>query len=411
MSIDVSKFSDQPRAAPPFVATDPWATEALEDPLPVQKEVRETAPVVWLSSHGIFATGRYEIVRSVLEDWQHFESGAGIGLMNKRKETPWRPPSIIIEADPPWHDAPRAVLSKVIGPAALRRVTETWAAAAERHIDVLLGDAGVMEIDAVPTLAEAFPLSVFPDAIGLPTEGRHHLLPYSNHSFNTIGPVNDLVRRGECGIAAHSDWVNAQCHRERLTSDGFGADIWAAVDREDLTPAQAPLLVRSLLTAGLDTTVHGISAVLYGLATHPAEWQRLRAHPGLVRRAFDEAVRLQSPVQAFTRTATEDIDLAGTLVRRGQKVLLMFSAANRDPRRWSDPDRYDLTRDPSGHVGFGMGIHQCIGQHVARLEATSLITALLPRVTRLELAGEPRPHLNNSLHGLSSLPLRLHVTR
>ncbi len=188
---------------------------------------------------------------------------------------------------------------------------------------------------------------------------------------------------------------------------GFGADIWAAADRGELTHAQAPLVVRSLLTAGVDTTVHGIGAVLHALAVTPGAWQLLRERPELVRVAFDEAVRWESPVQAFFRTTVRDVPVGDAVVPAGEKVLVFFAAANRDPRRWADPDTFDLTRDPSGHVGFGMGIHQCVGQHVARLEAESLLTALLARVTSLEPAGEPVRHLNNTLRSWESLPLRL----
>jgi cytochrome P450 len=144
----------------------------------------------------------------------------------------------------------------------------------------------------------------------------------------------------------------------------------AASDRGDITLKQAPLMVCSLLSGGVDTTIHGISAVLYALATSPDQWQRLRAEPSLARVAFDEAVRWESPVQTFFRTATTDVRVGDHVVPDGKKFLMFLGAANRDPRQWAstehpDPDAFDLTRDPSGPVGFGVGIHQCIGQHVA----------------------------------------------
>jgi cytochrome P450 len=112
-------------------------------------------------------------------------------------------------------------------------------------------------------------------------------------------------------------------------------------------------------------------------------------------------------VQTFFRTTTTDVEISGTVVPEGQKVLMFLGSANRDGRRWTDPDRFDLTRDPSGHVGFGMGIHQCIGQHVARLEAELITRALARRVSRLELTDEPSRHINNTLIGYESVPLRL----
>ena len=246
--------------------------------------------------------------------------------------------------------------------------------------------------------------------MGLRPDGREHLLPYGDHAFNAFGPVdNPLVLAGNAAMAEHAGWVNQQCLRENLAPVGFGADIWAAADRGDLTHDQAPLVVRSLLTAGVDTTVHGIGAVLHALAVTPGAWERLRADPSLVRSVFDEAVRWESPVQAFFRTAVRDVAVGDAVVPAGAKVLVFFAAANRDPRRWTEPDRFDLDRDPSGHVGFGMGIHQCVGQHVARLEAESLLTALLARVRSLELTGAPVRHLNNTLRAWESLPLRLSV--
>ncbi|RFU21490.1 cytochrome P450 [Geodermatophilus marinus] len=388
----------------PTTAADPFAHEALEDPLPLHRELREAGPVVHLERYDVFALARYAEVRAALVDWQDFSSGAGVGLSNFRYEKPWRPPSLLLEADPPRHDAPRRVLSKVLGPRALHRLRERWAADAEALVDEVL-DRG--EFDAVPHLTEAFPLRVFPDAVGIPQEGRENLLPYGNHAFNAFGPDNDLTRAGAPRVAELSAWVAAQCARDVLAPEGFGADIWAQADRGEITPEQAPLVVRSLLTAGVDTTVHGLSAVLYALATHPAEWERLRAQPALARVAFDEAVRWESPVQTFFRTATRDVAVGGTVIPDGRKILMFLAAANRDPRRWADPDRFDLTRDPSGHVGFGFGIHQCVGQHVARLEAGSLLTALTRRVARIELAGPTTRHHNNTLRAWGSIPVRL----
>jgi 4-methoxybenzoate monooxygenase (O-demethylating) len=397
-------------AALPTTDVDPFGHDVLEDPLPMQAALRDAGPLVYLTRYDVYAMARYDQVHAALVDWQEFQSAAGVGLSNFRYEKPWRPPSLLLEADPPHHDAPRRVLKKILSPRSLRRLRERWLAEAEALVDQVL--AGPRELDAVPTLAQALPLRVFPDAVGLPQEGRENLLPYGDHAFNAFGPSNDLVANGAPRVAELSAWVSAQCAREALAPAGFGADIWAASDRGDITPAQAPLIVRSLLTAGVDTTVHGISAVLYALATNPEQWQRLRAEPSLARVAFDEAVRWESPVQTFFRTATTPVQVGEHVVPEGRKILMFLGAANRDPRHWAtpqhpDPDAFDLTRDPSGHVGFGMGIHQCIGQHVARLEAEALLTALVPRVERLQLAGPTRRHHNNTLRAWESIPVRV----
>ncbi|MGX5656389.1 cytochrome P450, partial [Geodermatophilus nigrescens] len=389
----------------PTSDVDPFAHEVLEDPLPMHAALREAGPVVHLSRHDVYAMARYAEVHAALTDWQGFQSAAGVGLSNFRYEEPWRPPSLLLEADPPRHDAPRRVLQKVLGPRALRRLHEHWRADAEALVDEVL--AAGTEFDAVPVLTEVFPLRVFPDAVGIPDDGRENLLPYGDHAFNAFGPANDLVAKGAPRVAELSGWVAAQCCREVLAPGGFGAEIWAASDRGEITPEQAPLVVRSLLTAGVDTTVHALSAILHAFATHPAQWDRLRAEPSLARVAFDEAVRWESPVQTFFRTATTDVRVGDVVVPEGRKILMFLAAANRDPRRWADPDAFDLSRDPSGHVGFGMGIHQCVGQHVARLEAEALLTALARRVRAIEPAGTPVRHHNNTLRAWESLPVRL----
>lgn len=390
----------------PVSDADPFGRDVLENPHAFHEELREAGPLVRLSTYDVYAAGRHEQVHAALTDWQNFESGAGVGLSNFRREKPWRPPSLLLEADPPRHDAPRAVLAHILGPRALRRLRDAWFADAAGLTEQVLE---AREFDAVTALAEAFPLRVFPDAVGIPPDGRENLLPYGDHLFNAFGPPNELVRKGSSRIGELSAWVDARCRPEMLDEDGFGARIWRAAERGDLTQEQAPLVVRSLLSAGVDTTVHGLAAVLHSFATHPEQWQRLRREPGLARVAFDEAVRLESPVQTFFRTAVTDVAIGGTVIEEGSKLLLFLGAANRDPRRWKHPESFDLARDPSGHVGFGMGIHQCVGQHVARLEAEALLTALAERVEHIELAGPAVRHHNNTLRAWSSLPVRVRL--
>jgi hypothetical protein len=133
----------------------------------------------------------------------------------------------------------------------------------------------------------------------------------------------------------------------------------------------------------------------------------LRREPSLARNAFEEAVRFESPVQTFFRTTTRDVEIGGYGIAEGEKVLMFLGAANRDPRRWDDPDRYDITRRTSGHVGFGSGIHMCVGQLVARLEGEVLLAALARKVASIEISGPVKRRYNNTLRGLESLPITL----
>ncbi|WP_217376616.1 cytochrome P450 [Paenarthrobacter ureafaciens] len=394
-------------ATRPVSSADPFSYDVLEDPLPFQADLRERGPVVYLEKYDVYAMGRYAEVQAALTNWQTFQSAAGVGLSNFRYEKPWRQPSLLLEADPPHHDAPRAILTKILGPREIRRLTESWAADATELVDTLLANGP--EFDGVADLAAAFPLRVFPDAVGIPQEGREDLLPYGDHVFNAFGPPNELVEKGAQRVAELSASIAAKCSRNELSEDGFGSQIWAAADRGDITEAQAPLIVRSLLTAGVDTTVNGLAAVLYAFATNPDQWRRLRQEPALARVAFDEAVRWESPVQTFFRTATRDVQVGTTLIPEGQKILMFLGSANRDPRRWVNPDLFDLNRDPSGHVGFGFGIHQCVGQHIARLEASTILNVLAKRIRSIEIMGPTRRHHNNTLRAWESLPLRVQL--
>ena len=386
---------------------DPWNLETLREPQILHRNLRETAPVVYLEKYDIYAMGRYEQVRSALANWQEFESGAGVGLSNWRREKPWRPPSIVAEADPPHHDAPRDAIMKILTPRAIGRLGQEWMADADELVDQLLSKT--TEFDLIKDLAALFPIRVFPDAIGLPEHGRHNLIPYSAHAFNSFGPANELVTAGAKRMPEIAAWVAEQCQREVLTRDGFGAQLWAAADRGEITHEQAPLLIRSLITAGVDTTVIGLGSVLTLFARSPEQWQRVRENPNLIKTAFDEAVRLESPVQTLFRTTSCDIEVEGTLIPEGNKVLLAVAAANRDPRKWSEPDAFDLDRDPSGHIGFGMGIHQCVGQHLARMEAVALVTALAKRIEHIEICGPTERHLNNTLRSWESVPVRVQL--
>ncbi len=388
----------------PHLDIDPFAIDFFENPYPAQAALREAGPVVYLDKWNVYGVARYAEVNAVLNDPLTFCSSRGVGLSDFKKEKPWRPPSLILEADPPAHTRTRAVLSRVLSPATMKAIRDHFAAAAEAKIDEFLQRG---TIDAIADLAEAYPLSVFPDAMGLKQEGREHLLPYAGVVFNAFGPPNELRRTAIERSAPHAAWVAEQCQRQNLSPGGFGAAIHAFSDTGEITADEAPLLVRSLLSAGLDTTVNGIGAAVYCLVRFPEELARLRGDPSLARNAFEEAVRFESPVQTFFRTTARDVEIGGSQIGEGEKILMFLGAANRDPRRWDEPDRYDIARKTSGHVGFGSGVHMCVGQLVARLEGEVVLSALARKVARIEIAGPVKRRYNNTLRGLESLPIKL----
>jgi cytochrome P450 len=286
----------------------------------------------------------------------------------------------------------------------MKRLRDTFQQEAEKLVEALVSRG---RFDAVKDLAEVYPLRVFPDALGIPREGRENLLPYGNMVFNAFGPRNDFFEEAMREADRVREAIMKNCSRESLRADGLAGEIYAAVDKGELTADEAPLLVRSFLSAGVDTTVNGLAAAMDCLARFPDQWQILHDDPSLARNAFEETLRLESPVQTFFRTTTREVDVGGVQIGEGEKVLLFLAAANRDPRRWEDPDRFDIKRRVVGHVALGSGIHGCVGQSIARLEGELILTALAKRADTIEIAGEPKRRYNNTLRGLASLPVEV----
>lgn len=394
----------EPAPGVPRIAIDPFDEELLADPYPMHAELRDAGPVVWLDALGCYGMARHAEVSAALRDWESYCSGRGVGLQDFATDPPWRPPSLLLETDPPAHRAARALMNDIVSPAALKQVRPWWRERAEALVDDLVARR---RIDAATDLAEAFPLHVFPDTIGLPQAGREHLLPYAAAVFNAYGPRNAVFESTEAALPAANAWVTEACRRENLSPDGWGMDVYRAADAGKCTAEEAARLVRSFISAGVDTTVNGIGNMMLAFVRFPDQWRRLRDDPGLKKRAFEEALRWDSTAQIFFRTTTRAVEVDGATIPAGAKILLFLAAANRDPRRWTDPDSFDIGRPTSGHVGFGFGIHQCLGQMVARQEAEILLDALLGRVAAMRSAGEPVRRLNNSLHALASLPVEL----
>ena len=397
-------MSDQATVTRPVSTVDPFSHAFLHDPYPYHEELREAGPVVWLEQYGIWTMARHEQVRDALTDWQTYCSSAGVGLSDFRKEPPWRPPSIILEADPPLHTRTRAVLTRMLAPAAIQVLRETFKREAEALIARLVEKR---EFDGVADLAEAYPLKVFPDAVGISEEGRENLLPYGTMVFNSFGPRNDLFNKAMANAGPVRDWIMSKCSRAALAPNRLGIQIFQAVDAGELSEEEAGMLVRSFLSAGIDTTVYGLGNALYCLARYPEQWTILRNNPNLIRGAFEEVLRFEAPVQTFFRTTARSVDVGDVRLGGGEKVLLFLAAANRDPRRWDRPDTFDVSRRAAGHMTFGTGIHGCVGQAIARLETEAILTALASRVVSFELTGEPQRRLNNTLRGFDTLPLRV----
>lgn len=393
-------------ASPAITAWDAdfFDEAVLANPEPFYAELRARGPIVDMSRYGILAVGRYKETQEIFSDWKRFVSSRGVGLTDFKHEKPWRQPSIVLEVDPPEHTRTRTVITRALSPRAVNRLKETFRNEAEALVDRLL-EKGTF--DAVPEMAEAFPLKVFPDAVGISPDGRENLLIYGSMVFNAVGPDNKTRREALEHAATVLPWINERCARQAITSDGFAATIYAAVETGELTEAEAGMLVRSLLSAGVDTTVTGIGSAMWCFATNKAEYAKLLADPSLIRPAFEEVLRFTSPVTAFCRTANQDTEVSGVPIAEGTKILCMLGAANLDEDKWPEADRFKVDRRPTGHLAFGTGIHGCVGQTVARAEVEAVLTAVGERVGSIELAGEPVWQPNNSMHLLKSLPIMI----
>jgi cytochrome P450 len=265
------------------------------------------------------------------------------------------------------------------------------------------------EFDAVKDLAEVFPFHVVPTALGIPAEGRELMLIYSELNFNSMGPDNGLQKASRERAAPFVQRVAEMCRREALSSDGLGARIYDECASAGLTAEDASFLVRTFFSASMDTTINGIGFTIESLCQNPDQWALLSEQPSLARAAFEESLRHRSPSPYIGRTTTREAEIEGVRLGADEKVLLFVAAANRDPRKYAHPERYDIRRGGAGHVAFGTGIHACVGQLVARLEAQLVLEALARRAASIEIIGEPQYLLNNWLRGLTSLPVS--VTR
>ncbi len=386
----------------PHLDINPFDERVLSDPYSYHGAMRDAGSVFWLPAIGAYGIARYAEVKSALADHETFCSGRGVGLSDFTKEPPFRPPSLLLEADLPLHERTRSLMNRIVSRAALRDRRASWQGMADTLVSELLNKR---QFDGMADLAETFPMRVFPDTIGLREEGRENLLIYAFTVFNAFGPRNKLFEQGQRGAEAAIEWVGQACRRTNLVAGGWGMAVFEAADSGECTEAEAERLVRSFLSAGIDTTVNGLGHMLLAFATHPQAWELVRANPALARTVFDESLRWDGTVQTFFRTTMCDANIGEYVIPKDSKVVLFLAAANRDPRHFTRPEQFDPARKNTGHVGFGFGLHQCLGQMVARQEAEVVLNALLARVASFRLTGPVTRRLNNTLHALGSLPI------
>jgi hypothetical protein len=205
------------------------------------------------------------------------------------------------------------------------------------------------------------------------------------------------------------EWVATNCKRDAVAPGGVCMAMYEAADTGAVTQEEAEILVRTLYSAGSDTTIYALGNTLRALAENPDQYQLLRSNiDEFATRAFEEGIRYDNPARFTRRRATAEVDVDGVTLPADAKLLLLHMPGGRDSRRWENPGEYDITRDVVGkHLGLGFGVHACVGARVARLEGVSLLSALARHVASIELAGEPEVTTNMAVHGHEKLPLRI----
>lgn len=397
-------MSDSPMVAEVQTLTDdPYERDTLIDPYPFFDRLRRT-PAAYLEKYGVHAFGRDREVRQILEDWETFVSGAGVGPVDFDEDPPtwWRPG--ILEVDPPIHTRMRAAMTGVINPRKLRPLRAGFQAYAVELLDEMLVPG--LPLDAAE-LAKRYTLRVFGDAVGIPREGRDpNLVLQGAMNFSRFGPLNDIAQGHMEAADGVMDWVMNACARENLDAGGMGAQIWEYADSGDVPPEEATLLVRAMLSAGLDTTIFALINTLAALSQVPEQYAQVHANPRLVKFAVDEAFRYDTPFQSFFRKTSREVEISGVPLPAGVKILVFPGSANRDEEKWgAGADRYDVDRDSSGHLTFGMGIHQCVGQPISRMEIDALLTEFVSRVQALAPAAPAEPFVHTTLKSYTRVPL------
>jgi cytochrome P450 len=383
---------------------DPFSPEFRADPYPFYAQLRALGPIVWLEKYEIWCVPHYAGVKAILSDFENYSNAGGGGLTNYFKVKPWRQPSIILDVDPPEHSRTRKVLMGVLSATALKAMRPGFELVANQLVDAAVA-AG--EIEAVNDLVAPFPLTVFPDAVGMPKLERPMMLKYGSMVFGAFGPLTDWYNELMRDAEEVSAWINARCERSALAPGGIGQNIYAAADAGDLTDAEAKLLVRSLLSAGVDTTIDSIGLALRCLADNPDQFERLKADPTLGRAVFEEATRYDSSSQSLFRTTLREVEFAGQTIGKHEKVFVLLGSAGRDPAKWDDPDRFDITRKVNGQIGYGWGIHGCVAQMMARLEGEVFFRTIAEKVETIEPTGVAELRIVPGLRGLAKMPLAL----
>lgn len=384
----------------PVYHDDFYSDAVILDPYTVYAKLREMGPVVYMEQHDVYALPRYAEVASVLRQPKRFISSRGVSLNDKVNQML---AGSTLNSDPPDHDHTRAVTSAPLLPGSLEAITPRIQAAAEGLIDTLVARG---RFDAVSDFAQYLPVTIVAELVGLPEAGREKMLTWASATFNLFGPENNARARAAFNeLRDLKAFLDEYGTPDKLKPGGWAHRIFKVGAERGIPYEACAQLMRDYINPSLDTTISATGQAIRLFADNPAQWDLVRERPELIHNAVEEVVRLATPIRAFTRYTAEDSEIAGVKIPQGKRVLVMFASANRDERKFADPDRFDVTRDVHDHLGFGTGVHMCMGMHLARLEMVSLLQSLARRVKRIALDGEPVVAMNNVIRAYASLPV------
>lgn len=378
---------------------DFYGAATIADPAPTYREMLALGPVVWLEQHAVHAICGHEEVVAALKNYAVFSSGKGVSL---DEQTNQLIVGSTLNSDPPQHDITRKITFEPLSPKNVRHIRDRIEQEAKFIVDKILSKP---DFDAATELAPHLPLTIVRDLVGLGDYGKEHMLEWGAATFELMGDPKEHRTNAVKNLKGLRSFLENEHTLNNLSKNGWASRATRLGIESGMPPARASELMRDYIAPSLDTT---ISAIGYGVmlfARHPDQWGKLRNNRSLIKGAIEEIVRLNTPIRAFTRYVTEDIEVAGVAVKKDSRVLLVFGAANRDPKRFNNPDEFDIERKTIGHVGFGHGKHACLGMNLARLEMSCLFEVLADRVERFELTGQVVPGTNSTIHSLTSVPV------
>lgn len=383
---------------------DFYSDEVIRDPYPVYETLREMGPVVYMARNDLYLVARYKEVSEVLLQPLRFVSSKGVSPIPKVNDILV---GSTLNSDPPIHDKTRAITSEPLLPGSLVEVEPRIKAAADGLIETLCARG---DFDAVADFAQFLPITIVAELVGLPQAvSPAQMLKWASAAFNLFGTENARTAQAFKDLETLRDFLLEYGRPEKLADGGWAKRIFEVGPERGFSDETCAQLMRDYINPSLDTTISVTGQIIKFLADAPEQWDMIRADATLIPNAIEEAVRLATPIRAFTRYAIEDSEVSGHVIPKGKRVIVCYASANRDPRKYDAPDVFDVTRDVHDHLGFGQGVHMCMGMHLARREMILLLEALRRRVSRFELLGPPEVAMNTTIRAYSKLPVRVHL--